>query len=167
MKSAEDMAKKATPCVSGARVADSAAILGDVTLETGVNIWYGSVLRGDEGKIVVGKHTNIQDCCVLHGTVTLGSGCTVGHRALLHGCTIGSHCMIGMGAIILDGAKLGEYCFVAAGSLVTGKTDAPPYSFLMGSPARIVGTVSEEQLQYIERNCAHYCSLAESLPLLK
>lgn len=101
-------------------IAPGAVVVGDVELSEDVNIWYGAVLRGDSGKITVGKGTNIQDNCVVHEETTIGEYCTVGHGAILHGCTIGDGCLIGMGAIVLNGAVLGEGCLVGAGALVTG-----------------------------------------------
>ena len=116
-------------------IAKNATVVGDVVLGEEVNIWYGAVLRGDSGRITVGDGTNIQDNCVLHEETKIGKNCTVGHGAIVHGCTVGDNCLIGMGAILLNGAVLGDNCIVAAGAVVTGKTDAPAGSLLMGSPA--------------------------------
>ena len=90
-------------------ICEGASVTGDVTLSKGVSIWYNAVLRGDEGAITVGENTNIQDGVVLHETVTVGAGCTVGHNAILHGCTVGDNSLIGMGAIVLNGAKIRNY----------------------------------------------------------
>ena len=117
-------------------IAPNATVVGDVVLENNVSIWYGAVLRGDVGPIHIGEGTNIQDNCVLHDPVTIGKGCTVGHGALVHGCTIGDHSMIGMGAIVLSGAKLGKNCVVAAGAVVL--EEVPPNSTVVGVPARVV-----------------------------
>ena len=111
-------------------IAKNATVVGDVQLGQDASIWYGAVLRGDSGKITVGDRTNIQDNCVLHEKVTLGAGCSVGHGAILHGCTVGDNCVIGMGAILLDGAVIGENCLVGAGALVTGKMNAPAESLI-------------------------------------
>ena len=102
-------------------VCPGAAIVGDVTLGKNVNVWYNAVLRGDDGAIKVGDNTNIQDCAVLHEETTVGSGCTIGHGAIVHGCTVGDNVLIGMGATVLNGAKIGDNCIVGAGALVTGK----------------------------------------------
>ena len=142
-------------------LAPNATVVGDVQLGAHVNIWYGAVLRGDNGTITVGKGTNIQDNCVLHDSVTLGEYCTVGHGAIVHGCTAGDGCLIGMGAIVLSGAVLGDNCMVGAGALVTGKTNAPAGSVLLGSPAKIVKTLSPEEMQAQYHSAEHYIQLAQ------
>ena len=142
-------------------IADNATLVGDVRLGQDVNIWYGAVLRGDSGTITVGDRTNIQDNCVLHEKVTLGVGCTVGHGAILHGCTIGDNTLVGMGAIVLDGARIGRDCLVAAGSVVTGKMDAPDGSLIMGNPAQVVKPVKPEQIEGTRQNAQTYVSLAK------
>ncbi len=142
-------------------IAPNATVTGDVVLGENVSIWYGAVLRGDSGKITVGRGTNIQDNCVLHEETTLGENCTVGHGAIVHGCTVGNNCLIGMGAILLDGATLGDNCIVAAGSVVTGKTDAPANSLLMGSPAKVVRQLTEEQIKQNAESARHYIVLAQ------
>jgi len=141
-------------------IAPNATVVGDVLLGDHVSIWYGAVLRGDSGKITVGDATNIQDNCVLHEAVTLGAGCSVGHGAILHGCTIGDNCVIGMGAIVLDGAVIGENCLVGAGALVTGKMNAPAGSLLLGNPATVVKALTPEQLDYIRKDAENYQKLA-------
>ncbi len=143
-------------------MAPGAHVVGDVVLGENVNIWYGAVLRGDSGKITVGDRTNIQDGCILHEETNIGSDCTVGHGAIVHGCTVGDGCLIGMGAIILTGAVLGEGCLVGAGALVTGKTEAPAGSVLLGSPAKIVKTLTPEQMLAQKQDAAHYVALAKA-----
>ena len=142
------------------RIAPSAVIVGDVQLEENVNIWHNAVLRGDSGPIRVGAGTNIQDCCVLHEATTVGSGCTVGHNAILHGCTVGDNCVIGMGAIVLNNARIAEHCLVGAGSVVTSKMDAPAGSLILGNPAKVVGQLTQEQIDYIHKDAALYLELA-------
>ena len=142
-------------------IADNATLVGDVRLGENVNIWYGAVLRGDCGQITIGDGSNVQDNCVLHEKVTLGAGCTVGHGAILHGCTIGDNCLIGMGAIVLDGAKIGKDCLVGAGSLVTGKMDAPDGSLILGNPATVVKALKPEQIEATRQNGLHYVALAK------
>ena len=142
-------------------IAPNATVVGDVTLENQVNIWYGAVLRGDIGAITVGEGTNIQENCVLHEAVTVGRGCTVGHGAILHGCTVGDNCLIGMGAIVLNGAVLGEHCMVGAGALVTGKMNAPAGSLLLGNPATVVKSLTPEQIEFIHADAQQYCALAK------
>ena len=142
-------------------LAPNAVVTGDVELGENVNVWYGAVLRGDSGKITVGEGSNIQDNCVLHETVTLGKGCTVGHGAILHGCTVGDHCLIGMGAVVLDGAVLGKHCMVGAGALVTGKMNAPEGSLILGNPATVVKPLTDSQIQYIHQDADNYVNLAK------
>lgn len=124
-------------------------------------------IRGDEAPIVIGEKTNIQDNCALHVTrglqLTIGERCTVGHGAILHSCTIENDCLVGMGAIILDGAVISKESMVAAGSLVSPNKVFPPRSLLLGSPARVVRTLSDEELRHIEENTKDYFSLAEDL----
>ena len=141
-------------------IAKNATVVGDVALGQDASIWYGAVLRGDSGKITVGDRTNIQDNCVLHEKVTLGAGCSVGHGAILHGCTVGDNCVIGMGAIILDGAVIGENCLVGAGALVTGKMNAPAGSLILGNPAQVVRPLTQAQIDYILQDAENYVNLA-------
>ena len=141
--------------------APDAVITGDVVLGENVNIWYGAVLRGDDGRITVGAGTNIQDRCVLHEQTVLGKNCTVGHGAIIHGCTIGDNTLVGMGAIVLTGAVIGSNCVIGAGALVTGKTVAPDGSLLLGSPAKVVKPVTAEQIADNAHNAAHYIALAQ------
>lgn len=141
--------------------APNATVVGDVVLGEHVNIWYGAVLRGDNGTITVGEGTNIQDNAVLHDPTVVGKHCTIGHGAIIHGCTIGDGCLIGMGAIILNGAVLEEGCLVGAGAVVTGKTHAAPGSMLLGSPAKVIKQLSPEQVRENLHNAAHYVALAQ------
>lgn len=141
-------------------LAPNATVTGDVHLSENVNIWYGAVLRGDSGTITVGEHTNIQDNCVIHEETTIGSFCTIGHGAIVHGCTIGDNCVIGMGAIVLNGAVLGDGCLVGAGAVVTGKMNAPAGSVLLGSPAKVVKTLTPEQITEQRQGALHYVELA-------
>ena len=149
------------PRTEGALLAPGVVICGDVSLEKDVNIWYGAVLRGDNGPIRVGQGTNIQDNCVLHDETTIGKFCTIGHGAVVHGCTVGDYSLIGMGAVVLTGAKIGPHCLVGAGAVVTGKTVAPEGSLLLGNPARIAGKVSREKQKYIQGNAEYYITKAE------
>lgn len=142
-------------------IAPNATVIGNVTLGKNASIWYGAVLRGDSGAIRIGENTNIQDNCVLHEQVTIGNGCSVGHGAILHGCTVGDNCVVGMGAIILDGAVLGEHCLVGAGAVVTGKTNAPAGSLLLGNPAKVVKPLTQAQIDYIHADAETYVKLAK------
>ena len=128
-------------------IAETAVVVGDVVLAKNCGIWYGAVLRGDEGHIEVGEDTNIQDNAVVHENVNLGKGCTVGHGAIVHGCTVGDNTLIGMGATILNGARIGRDCIVGAGALVTGKMDAPDGSMILGSPAKVVRPLTAEEIE--------------------
>ena len=138
-----------------------AAVVGDVTLGKHVSVWYNAVLRGDEGAIKVGDNTNIQDCAVMHEETTVGSGCTIGHGAIVHGCTVGDNVLIGMGATVLSGAKIGNNCIVGAGALVTGKMDAPAGSMLLGSPAKVIRPLTEAEIEGVRESARGYCQLAE------
>ncbi len=132
----------------------SAVVSGDVVLGDHVGIWPTAVLRGDQGAIRVGARSNIQDGCVVHNTGDLstthvGEQVTVGHRAVLHGCQIGSNVLVGMGAIILDNAQIGDWSMIGAGALVTARTIIPPGSLVLGSPARVIKPLSDEQREWI------------------
>ncbi len=152
---------------STAWVHASAQLLGDVQLAEDVSVWPTAVLRGDCGTIRIGARTNVQDGTIAHATrghsqTTIGEECTIGHRVILHGCTVGAHCLIGMGSILLDGAELGEHCFVAAGSLITPGKKFEARSFLVGSPARKVREVTDRDLQMIDQSWRTYLELARS-----
>lgn len=142
----------------------SAQLLGDVQLEEDVSVWPTTVLRGDCGTIHIGARTNLQDGTIAHATAgfsttTVGAECTVGHRALLHGCTVGDRCLIGMGSILLDGVELGDDSFVAAGSLVPPGKKFPPRSFILGSPAKLVREVKAHELEQIRHSWQVYLEL--------
>jgi len=130
-------------------IAPNATLLGDVTVGQDASVWYGSVLRGDINRIVVGRGSNVQDGSVLHLSAEhgclIGDYVTVGHMAMLHACTIGDECLIGMGAIILDGAEIGARSIVGAGALVTQGKKIPPGSMVLGSPAKVVRELSPEE----------------------
>lgn len=141
-------------------IAPTAIIRGDVTLGEDCSVWYGAVMRGDGGPIRIGDRSNIQDNAVVHDETTIGCDCTVGHCAIVHGCTIGDRCLIGMGSIILNGAVIGDDCIVGAGALVTGKTVAPPRSMLLGSPAKVVRSLNDDELAAILENSEYYVNLS-------
>ena len=144
-------------------IAPNATVVGDVSLGNNVSVWYGAVLRGDTGTIRIGENTNVQDNCVIHEETTVGKGCSIGHGAILHGCTVGDNCVVGMGAIILNGAVLGEHCLVGAGAVVTGKTNAPDGSLILGNPAQVVKPLTQAQIEYIHRDAELYLELAQKL----
>jgi len=143
-------------------ICDCAKVSGDVTLGKGVNIWHNAVLRGDDGAITVGEGTNIQDCAVLHEETRVGAGCTIGHGAIVHGCTVGDNVLVGMGAVILNGAKIGDDCVVGAGALVTGKMDAPAGSMILGSPAKVVRPLTAEEIEGNRKSAQGYLKTAEA-----
>lgn len=143
----------------------SAVLIEDVTLAEEVSVWPTAVLRGDMGFIHVGARSNFQDGAVAHATLgtsntTIGDECTIGHRAVLHGCSIGNHCLVGMGSIVLDNADIGEWSFIAAGSLITPGKKYEPGSFLMGSPARRIRAVKDSEREWIRHSCMVYLELA-------
>lgn len=148
---------------STARVAENAALIGDVVLEQDVTVWYGAVLRGDAGQIRVGAGSNIQDNCVLHcaaGTPTqVGRDVVVGHGAILHSCVVEDGCLIGMGAAILDGSVVGAGSIVGAGALVPPGKRIPPGSLVMGVPGRVVRQATEEEMADTRENARHYREL--------
>jgi len=145
-------------------VAENATVIGDVEIGEESSIWFGSVVRGDVNYIRIGERTNIQDNCVIHvsgGThpTVLGNEITVGHRVLLHGCTVDDRCLIGMGAILMDGVHVGEECLVGAGSLLTPGTIVPPRSLVIGSPARVKRELTSDEIAFLDRSWRNYTEL--------
>ena len=140
-------------------IAESADIIGDVVLGKNTNIWYKAVLRGDAKPIIVGENTNIQDGTIVHcgddTTTTIGNNVTIGHAAIIHGCTIKDYSLIGMGAIVLDGAEIGEFSMVGAGSLVTGKK-FPSGVLILGSPAKVIRELTDEEKESLVSSAKHY-----------
>jgi carbonic anhydrase/acetyltransferase-like protein (isoleucine patch superfamily) len=130
-------------------IAPNATIIGDVTLEEESSVWYGAVLRGDINRIVIGPRSNVQDGSVVHLAddfpTLVGELVTVGHKAILHACTVADEVLIGMGAIVLDGAEIGARSIIGAGALVTGRMKIPPGSLVLGSPAKIVRTLTLDE----------------------
>ena len=142
-------------------IADTAVVVGDVTLSKGVSVWFQAVIRGDEGPITVGENSNVQDGAILHSETHIGKNCTIGHGAIVHGCTVGDDTLIGMGSILLNGAKIGKHCLVGAGALVTGKMDAPDGSLILGSPAKVVRPLTEAEREDNRHSVEFYLSHAE------
>jgi carbonic anhydrase/acetyltransferase-like protein (isoleucine patch superfamily) len=149
---------------AGVFVAETAAVLGDVVIGDESSVWYSTVVRGDEMPIRIGARTSLQDGVVVHVTsgrfgTTVGDDCTVGHAAILHGCTIEDLCLIGMGSTILDGARIGTGSLIGAGALVTPGTNIPPGSLVLGAPARVVRPIHQKEREQIEYGAAHYVEL--------
>jgi len=156
---------KAPEIAPSAFVAPTATLIGDVSVGAGASIWFGSVLRGDQDRIRVGQNTNIQDLTVCHTDedmpLTIGSGITVGHRCILHGCSIEDDCLIGMGAIIMNGAVVGRGSVVAAGAIILENEVIPPFSLVAGIPGKIKRTFSEtDVLQKTAEAARNYHDLA-------
>lgn len=151
-----------------ARVAENAVLVGNVTVEAGANIWYSAVLRGDSGSIHIGEKSSIQDNVTCHceydQPLTVGRGVTVGHNAVLHGCTIEDRCLIGMGAILLNGCVIGAGSIVAAGALVTQNTVIPPGSLVIGTPGKVVRSLRPEEDASLDADVADYQLLMSQLP---
>ena len=141
-------------------IAPNAVLVGDVTLGLDAAVWFGAVIRGDNEPIVVGARSNIQESCTLHTDMgyplTVGDGCTIGHNAILHGCTIGGGSLIGMGAIVLNGARIGRDCLVGAGALVTEGKIFDDRSLIIGSPAKATRSLDDETVESLRRSAAHY-----------
>lgn len=150
---------------SDAWVADSAQIIGQVRLAAQASVWFTSVLRGDTAMLSIGARSNIQDGAVLHADagfpLEIGADVTVGHKAMLHGCTVGDGSLIGIGAVVLNGARIGRGCLVGAGALVTEGKSFPDGSLIVGSPARVVRALTNEQIAGLLRSAAHYVKNAQ------
>lgn len=146
-------------------VAPGSTVIGDVHIGKESSVWFGTVIRGDVFHIRIGERTNVQDNSVIHVTTDrhatiVGNDVTIGHRVLLHGCTVEDGALIGMGAIVMDRAHIGAGALVAAGSLVTEGTEVPPGMVAMGSPAKIKRAVSDAERQYLEYAAGHYVEIA-------
>jgi carbonic anhydrase/acetyltransferase-like protein (isoleucine patch superfamily) len=141
-------------------VADSAQVIGAVTLADDASVWFGAILRGDTERLSIGRGSNVQDGAVLHADhgfpLVIGEDVTVGHQVMLHGCTVGDGSLIGIQAVVLNGAKIGKNCLVGAGALVTEGKEFPDGSMILGSPARVVKQLSPEQIEAFRRGSAHY-----------
>ena len=154
---------------SSVYIAEGAIVVGDVTIGKDCNIWHNAVLRGDIGPIVVGEGTSIQDNCVLHCgpgfPISVGNGVTIGHGAIVHGCTVGDNSMIGMGATVLNGAKIGKNCIVGAGALVTQGTEIPDGSIAFGNPAKIRREATEKDIEGNRLNAEGYVEMGRKAKL--
>lgn len=144
-------------------VAPTAAVIGRVALGHDANVWFGTVLRGDVNRIAIGDATNVQDNSVVHvdddAPASIGNRVTIGHSATVHGCTVGDHALIGIGATILSHASIGRYCIVGAGALVTERKQFPDRALIVGVPAKHVRDITDEEAEMLEHSAAHYAEL--------
>lgn len=147
---------------ASAFVADSATLIGKVTLEANTSVWFGVTIRGDNERITIGARSNVQENTVMHTDMgyplTVGQDVTIGHQAMLHGCTIGDGSLIGIQAIVLNGAKIGKGCLVGAGTLVTEGKEFPDHSLIIGAPAKVVRTLTDEEVQRLKLSAASYAA---------
>jgi carbonic anhydrase/acetyltransferase-like protein (isoleucine patch superfamily) len=159
-----------------AYIAHGAVVLGDVHIGRDSSIWYHTVLRGDTDRITIGEETNVQDLSMIHADpgvpCSVGNRVTVGHRVILHGCSIEDDCLIGMGAVLLNGVRIGRGSVVGAGAVVLERTDVPPGSLVLGFPAKVVRGVTDSMREHIEHAWRHYVENAQrhkagDYPLLK
>ena len=145
--------------------APNATLVGKVRLEDGASVWFNAVLRGDNELILIGKNSNVQDGTVMHTDMgyplTLGTGVTIGHNAMLHGCTVGDYSLIGINAVILNGAKIGKHCIIGANSLIGEGKVIPDGSLVVGSPGKVVRDLTDEQKKLLEASAAHYVQNAK------
>ncbi|MBN9258217.1 MULTISPECIES: gamma carbonic anhydrase family protein [unclassified Mesorhizobium] len=141
-------------------VAPDATLIGNISVGRNAGFWFGVVIRGDNEPIVIGADTNVQEHTIMHTDpgfpLTIGEGCTIGHRALLHGCTIGDNSLIGMGAIVLNGVRIGRNSLVGAGALVTEGKEFPDNSLIVGSPAKVIRTLDDAAVARLRASAAHY-----------
>lgn len=151
----------------GVYIADGAKVLGNVEIGENSSIWFNAVVRGDSDTITLGKNTNIQDNAVVHVDagfpVHIGDYVTVGHGAIVHGATVGDNTLIGMGAIVMNGCRIGKNCIIGAGAVVTQGMNIPDHSLVLGCPASIKKTVSEEQAEQSKQNALHYVEEARAI----
>jgi carbonic anhydrase/acetyltransferase-like protein (isoleucine patch superfamily) len=140
--------------------APSATLIGKVRLQAGASVWFGAVLRGDNELIDIGVNSNVQDGTVMHTDagvpLTIGTGVTIGHNAMLHGCTVGDYSLIGINAVILNGAKIGKHCIIGANALIAEGKEIPDGSLVMGSPGKVVRELTEVQKQGLRASAQHY-----------
>ncbi len=141
-------------------VAPGAHVIGRVTLAPGSSVWFGTTIRGDNERITLGENTNVQENCVLHTDMgfplEIGAGVTVGHKAMLHGCTIGENSLIGMGATVLNGAKIGRDCLIGAGALITEGKEIPDGSLVMGSPGKVIRQLDADAIEKLRQSALNY-----------
>ena len=145
-------------------IAEGAKIIGNVSIKEYSSVWYNAVIRGDRTKIQVGKFTNIQDLCIIHGgerhNVKIGDFCTIGHGSKIHGAEVGNKCLIGMGSTLMNGAKIGDGSVIQAASVVTENTTIPAGSIAIGNPAKVVRQLNPDEIECIKQNALEYKALA-------
>jgi carbonic anhydrase/acetyltransferase-like protein (isoleucine patch superfamily) len=150
---------------ASAYVADSATLIGKVTLEENASVWSGATIRGDNERITIGEGSNVQEGTVMHTDMgyplTIGKSVTIGHQAMLHGCSVGDGTLIGIQAVILNGAKIGKGCLVGAGALVTEGKEFPDYSLIIGTPAKAIRTLGPDDIARLEMSAASYVARAK------
>jgi carbonic anhydrase/acetyltransferase-like protein (isoleucine patch superfamily) len=156
-----------TPTILGASwyVADSATVIGSVVLHNNASIWFNAVVRADNDVITIGENSNVQDGSILHVDpnfpLTLGRGVTIGHKVMLHGCTVGDNTLIGMNAVILNGAVIGKNCIIGAHALIAEGKEIPDGSLVLGAPGRVARSLSDEQIAGLRRPAEHYVARIE------
>lgn len=141
-------------------IADSAVVIGNVLLKRNASVWFNAVIRGDNELVTIGENSNVQDGSVLHTDpgwpLVIGSHVTIGHKAMLHGCTIGDNSLVGINAVVLNGAKIGRNCLIGANALVTEGKEIPDNSMVLGSPGKVVRELTPEQIDGLRRSALHY-----------
>ena len=154
------IAERRVECRGDHYIAPNATVIGSVVLEPDASVWFNAVVRGDNDLITLGERSNVQDGAVLHTDpgiqLTVGPDCTIGHMAMLHGCSIGAGSLIGIKAVVLNHSRIGKQCIIGANALVTEGKDIPDRSLVMGSPGRVVRQLTDEEVQYVLGNAKHY-----------
>lgn len=154
------LADKSPVVADDAWVAPGCYVIGDVSLEAKTSVWFGTTLRGDNERITIGAGSNVQENCVMHTDMgfplRIGAGCTIGHKVMLHGCTIGENTLIGIGAIVLNGAVIGKNCLIGAGALITEGKHIPDGSLVMGAPGKIVRSLDDAAIERLRISALHY-----------
>ncbi len=141
-------------------IAETASVIGNVLLKQDASVWFGAVIRGNNELITIGERSNVQDLAVLHTDpgcpLTIGSDCTIGHKVMLHGCTIGDNTLIGINAVILNGARIGRNCLIGAGALITEGKEIPDGSLVLGSPGKVARPLTPAQIAGVTQSAARY-----------
>ncbi len=158
------LGQKVPQVAPDAWIAPGCHVIGNVSLGAQASVWFGTTIRGDNEQITVGLRSNVQENCVLHTDIgyplTIGTGCTIGHSAILHGCTIGDNSLVGMGATVLNGAVIGKNCLIGAGALVTEGKVIPDGSLVMGAPGKVVRQLDSSAIAALETSATHYAQNA-------